>query len=97
WPRDWSSDVCSSDLARDTPRLWQYERADGAVRARSAARARPARPRHDDRLRAWLHLRRDHARSRMILNIVILALVTLQRLGELRSEERRVGREGGEE
>ena len=37
----------------------------------------------DDRLRSGLHLRRDAARSRVILNIVILALVTVQRLGEL--------------
>ena len=43
----------------------------------------PSRAGDDDRLRSGLHLRRDAARSRVILNIVILALVTLQRLGEL--------------
>src|SRR5439155_4926177 len=24
WPRDWSSDVCSSDLGRDIVRTWLY-------------------------------------------------------------------------
>ena len=44
----------------------QHERADGAVRARAADRARPARARADDRVRPRLHLRRPAARSRMI-------------------------------
>ena len=56
--------------------------------------------RDDDRLRPGLHLRRAAARSGVTLNIVILALVTLQRLGELwlsnRNTRRLLG-QGGEE
>src|SRR5439155_10954210 len=53
------------------------------VRARTAAHARPARQGDDDRLRPRFHLRQPPPRSRVILNFVILALVTLQRAGEL--------------
>src|SRR5260221_6370990 len=69
--------------ARGVARLRQYERADGNVCARTAPRARTARQGADDCLRAGFHLRRVAARSRVIFNIVILALVTLERLGEL--------------
>src|SRR6185503_6732663 len=69
--------------ARSVARLWQYERADGDVRARAAARAGPAGQGANDCFRTWLHLRRAAARSRVTLNLLILALVTLQRLGEL--------------
>ena len=52
------------DLERaGASRPGQYERADGAVRARRADRARPARARDDDRLRPRLHLRRDWCSS----------------------------------
>src|SRR5205823_651880 len=42
-----------------------------------------SKPCADDRVRPGLHLRRATARSRLSLPIVILALVTLQRIGEL--------------
>ncbi|HEX5238339.1 MAG TPA: isoprenylcysteine carboxylmethyltransferase family protein, partial [Sphingomicrobium sp.] len=58
----------------------------------------------DDRLRTRLHLRRAAARSRLIdtpvLNVVILALVTLQRIGELwlaRRNTRRLLAQGAQE
>src|SRR5439155_5514815 len=47
------------------------------------ARARASRQGDDDCIRPRFYLRQLAARSRVILSIVILALVTLQRIGEL--------------
>src|SRR6476660_2312486 len=70
--------------ARSAARLWQHERPDRAVRARTADRAGPARTGPDDRLRTRLHLRRAAARSRVISACVaVLLIVTLQRLVEV--------------
>ncbi len=56
---------------------------DRLVRARTPPRAGTSRQDDDDRIRPRVHLRRNAARSCVILNIVILSLVTLERLAEM--------------
>src|SRR5439155_15110218 len=89
WPRDWSSDVCSSDL------LW-LARMDGATPAnseiaiakgRSAAVSRRTTKNWEDRIAAG---------RTALLNMPVLPVqggVPIMVSGE-RSEERRVGKEG---
>src|SRR3954454_13995202 len=64
--------------------LREHVRADRAVRARTRARARPSAAIGADLARTRLHRKLCHAAARrMSLASLILALVTLQRLGEL--------------
>src|SRR3712207_7143131 len=80
---DWSSDVCSSDLARrDAARAAARrggQQAQGAVRPR-----RPRHPQDDDRRGAAALPADDPLRARVL---------AARRLARARSEERRVGKE----
>src|SRR5207253_7518047 len=86
WPRDWSSDVCSSDLElTEIPNV-------GRVLNRSAAEGGPSRASDGLSTRPTSHLEQRAHR--------ILVVDTLDGLGQeaadrerLRSEERRVGKE----
>src|SRR5207253_6422787 len=85
WPRDWSSDVCSSDLVRrERVRALARGEASGAVAGCATAvpaAGGAARFRSDWRA----HLRNDAAHCEGRARAV--------RLGLDRSEERRVGKE----
>src|SRR5206468_9803961 len=64
------------------------------------SQARTPRKGDDDRVRTRLHLRRPAPRSRVILNVVVLGLVTLSRLVELpfaAANSRRLLAAGGHE
>src|SRR5207253_8578670 len=87
WPRDWSSDVCSSDLVVVDVVEEEVERPEALLQARLDPA--PLLPRHDTRHRVE---RKDPVDPRR------LAVDGERRPSvkeeELRSEERRVGKEG---
>src|SRR5439155_18808012 len=78
WPRDWSSDVCSSDLEqKDRPRLGARRKAEAAVHEHEEKK---------ERSRVDVELEPVHrAAQRQVLEPLAKA--------ECRSEERRVGKE----
>src|SRR5439155_5770285 len=87
WPRDWSSDVCSSDLdlAYQPPLAFLYPRIDDVAPNRreggvGALFVDPHQPRIADNIRA-----KDDGDA-------VLHLIRAHRVG-IRSEERRVGKE----
>src|SRR5207253_5045070 len=89
WPRDWSSDVCSSDLG-DTagfsmhPLKPLHVWGDGGAVTTS-----------DDRAGEWLRLYRNHGmtgRDEVVMWGINQRLQTVQAV-VARSEERRVGKE----
>src|SRR5439155_14133505 len=93
WPRDWSSDVCSSDL----------DASDEQVAARRAAEQRAAAAVLGVSTVAFLGLRDGQLAPTLILRRAIAAQVRRERptlvlthypRRVLRSEERRVGKEG---
>src|SRR5439155_6088366 len=79
WPRDWSSDVCSSDLDVAVPRL-----NDGLPSAASAVVA--------DRLARVPRYTR-HARERDVFVLSLVGAGDDRPGVAVRSEERRVGKE----
>src|SRR5439155_4783436 len=82
WPRDWSSDVCSSDLVEF--REVQYVGDEAACRSE----------RRDVVLGAgWDELRADGIRRREAAEKIDVALGRLASRELRRSEERRVGKE----
>src|SRR5207253_7328583 len=80
WPRDWSSDVCSSDLSRQI--------ADGAARGKIDMGGREYDPQAADPDAAVA------AALQAFEDGLYLVVLDEQELKRLRSEERRVGKEG---
>src|SRR5207253_8008584 len=83
WPRDWSSDVCSSDLRQINlirDRVSQWRQGGHAGHLTSTTRRL---------MNYWT----DPGREKKLFFCQIEALETAIYLAEVRSEERRVGKE----
>src|SRR5207253_3610705 len=88
WPRDWSSDVCSSDLFLATVAYFRVELGRLAVAGLGSIRRRSVRT-PDERL-AWLLLL--SAIPGAVVGAALESTID-EHLGQ-RSEERRVGKGG---
>src|SRR5207253_3561159 len=90
WPRDWSSDVCSSDLGKKF-RLADHDAADTAgLGPKEKAKAKDLMQRGMARLTELQD--RLYAHDRWA---VLLIFQAMDAAGKDRSEERRVGKECG--
>src|SRR5207253_7955259 len=93
WPRDWSSDVCSSDLRRDRPLVVVAEEDERRAHHRREVRALVERALRGGAV-AEVH-DRDRALSLQLLSPGESGGVRDVRRDRDRSEERRVGKEAG--
>src|SRR5690606_40478097 len=86
--RDWSSDVCSSDLRRWTPILDKFDEAGVDL----CYEIHPGEDLHDGvSYEMFLERVNNHTRANLLYDP---SHFVLQQLDYLRSEERRVGKEG---
>src|SRR5207253_8105343 len=86
WPRDWSSDVCSSDLPRAKEASLFFRNLPGVSGGEGGLQVQGFHEvLKDGRLITRCHVHADHARGDAGQFLA----------GFIRSEERRVGKEGG--
>src|SRR5690625_7265153 len=90
WPRDWSSDVCSSDLYKPLQKetlyqLWEQEKRKFRLTSNQTSFGR------ERRWLQWLYLRKAHRET--LPSLVYLPVQNELLMKSSRSEERRVGKE----